>query len=210
MIWAVNPNWTRWGQSWLCQLWPQIVGKHIKYFISFLNTYLFQQKCLPNLFKLLTWPQKITFWHIFVRSLAVVGTPPPFRSVLLTLQTSRGREKSGTALVRIPICFWSWAVENEGGGLFSVGPALPLFLNGPLALQWFRQVPETNSFFSAYTLAPSWTVIFQFRPHFSLAIGPNLRSNFTSIGPWHALRLPVRLGLSFEISFRIFVVLCTL
>ncbi len=46
---SINPNWTGRGQSWPCQLWPQIAGKLIKYFIFF---YLFLQKRLPYLFEL--------------------------------------------------------------------------------------------------------------------------------------------------------------
>ncbi len=62
LFFAVNPNWTGRGQSWPCQLWPQIAGKLLKYLIFF---YLFLQKRLPDLFELLTWPQKIRFWHPF-------------------------------------------------------------------------------------------------------------------------------------------------
>jgi hypothetical protein len=29
----LNPNWTGLGQSWLCSLWTQTVGKLIKYLI---------------------------------------------------------------------------------------------------------------------------------------------------------------------------------
>ncbi len=30
---VVSPNWTRWGQSWPCQLWLQIAKNLVKYFI---------------------------------------------------------------------------------------------------------------------------------------------------------------------------------
>jgi hypothetical protein len=54
----------------------------------------------------LTWSQRMTIWwtfkNIFVRSpvSAPLCRPPSFRSVLLQLQTIRGREKSGWAVVR--------------------------------------------------------------------------------------------------------------
>jgi hypothetical protein len=71
----INPNWTGLGQSWPCRLWPQIAGKRIKYFIFLF--YLFLQKRLSDLFELMTWPQKMTFWRpfwrIFVRSPATVS-----------------------------------------------------------------------------------------------------------------------------------------
>ncbi len=86
---------------------------------------------------------KMTFWLIFVRSLAAVPLcwPPSFHSVLLLLETTRGREKSGQAEVRSPsggvpvrilICFWSLAVESAGGGGFAFLPALSLFQRGLL------------------------------------------------------------------------------
>jgi hypothetical protein len=58
-----------------------------------------------------------------------------------------------------------------GGGMFSVGPALLLFVCGSLAPHLSWQVPETGKFHGAMTYhshpPPSWPRIFQFRPHHS-------------------------------------------
>jgi hypothetical protein len=70
----------------------------------FLN--LFLQKRLPDIFELLTWPQKITFkrpfWRFFVRNPTATSPaePPPFRPVLLFIQTTWAREKSRRAVLR--------------------------------------------------------------------------------------------------------------
>ncbi len=45
--------------------------------------------------------------------------------------------QSGAAPVRIPIGFWSWAVESTRDGKFEVGPVLSLLLRGPLASHRF-------------------------------------------------------------------------
>jgi hypothetical protein len=104
---TVNPNSTGWGQSWPRQLWRPIPDKILIYQIL-LND-LILQKLLPNLFELLTWRKKITFWCpfwlFFVRSPAAethCRPPPPFHLVLLWIQTTRGREKSRRAMVRSP------------------------------------------------------------------------------------------------------------
>ncbi len=100
VVQSFNPNWTRRGQSWPCQLWPQIAGKLIKYFIFFL--YLFLQKRLPDLFELLTWPQKMMFWHLFwcisVRSKAAESSaapPPSARFYWIYSRFERGRSSAG-------------------------------------------------------------------------------------------------------------------
>ncbi len=41
--------------------------------------------------------------------------------------------------------------------------------------------------YTSYILHPSWTGIFQFRAHQPVSIGPKVRSNLTSPGPWRAL-----------------------
>ncbi len=67
---------------------------------------LFLQKRLPILFELLTWHQKMTFWHpfwrFFVRTSvgSLLCRHPRFRPVLLLLQTTQAQEKSCQAVVR--------------------------------------------------------------------------------------------------------------
>jgi hypothetical protein len=67
-------------------------------------------------------------------------------------------------------------------------PTLSLFLTAPLALPQSGQVPENRRPYHAVTQhirsPPSWTGIFQFRPHRSLTIGPKVRSNFNSPHLW--------------------------
>ncbi len=149
--------------SWPCRLWPQIVGKLIKYFILFLNTY----SC-RNVYRIFFnfWHdlKKMTFWRIFIRSPAAAPPchPPPFRSILLLLQTTRGRPEGG----RSPAGLWSAvrrsASQNTNrflvpgcgeweGGRFTVGPGLSLFLSGLLVLHWSGQVPETRKLYSTVT-----------------------------------------------------------
>ncbi len=100
-----NPNSTGQGQSWPCQLWRQIPDKILIYQIFILFD-LFLQKHLPNLFELLTWPQKMTFWRTFWRFFvrnsvaSLLCRHPRFRPVLMLLQTTRAREKSGRTEVR--------------------------------------------------------------------------------------------------------------
>ncbi len=99
-----NPNSTGQGQSWPRQLWHQIPDKILIYQIFLFD--LFLQKRLQNLFELLTWRQKTTFWHpfwcFFIRSSValLLCRHPHFRPVLLLLQTTRAREKSGQTKVR--------------------------------------------------------------------------------------------------------------
>jgi hypothetical protein len=103
----------------------------------------------------------MTFRCIFVRSPAAEPPcyPPPPSAVLLLLQTSpRAGEvqpgcgsQSDAVPVRIPIGFWSRALESEGGGGFTVGPSLSLFLSGLLALHRSEQVHETRRLYSAVT-----------------------------------------------------------
>jgi hypothetical protein len=50
---GLNPNWTGRGQSWPRQLWPQIAGKLIKYFVYYFLTY----SC-RNVFRIF-----LNFWH---------------------------------------------------------------------------------------------------------------------------------------------------
>ncbi len=109
-------------------------------YIGFLKIYLFLQKCLPNLFELLIWCQKMMFWHpfkcFFVRSSVAAGTgdPLPFG---FTAITDRVREKSSRAIVHTPQCTVTpvnFTISSGpgpqgvwGGGGFSVGPALCSF-----------------------------------------------------------------------------------
>jgi hypothetical protein len=79
------------------------------YMSDFFKIDLFLQKRLANLSKLLKWRQKIMFWRpfwrFFIRSRAAETDcrPPPFRLVLLCIQTTRGREKSRQSVVRSPV-----------------------------------------------------------------------------------------------------------
>ncbi len=76
---TINPNWTGWGQSWPRRLWPQITGNFVSTSHFFFD--LFLQKRLPDLFELLTWPQKMTFkrpfWRFFVRNPAAAFPAEP-------------------------------------------------------------------------------------------------------------------------------------
>jgi hypothetical protein len=83
---------------------------------------------------------------------------PPFQPVLLLWQTTQGPEKSCQAVVRSPAWHQSehrWisgpGPQRAGGGGFSVGPDLWLFLSGPLATHWSGQVPKTCGLYSAVT-----------------------------------------------------------
>jgi hypothetical protein len=115
-----------------------------------------------------------------------VTAGPPFHSVLLLLQTTRGREKSGQAVVcslgRRQSEFQSVSGPGpsrlRGGGRFSVGPVFSIFISESLAPRLSGQVPETGRLYTTETdhthFPPSWPVIFSFRPLQSLAIGLTL------------------------------------
>jgi hypothetical protein len=144
----LNPNWTGWGQSWPRRLRPPIAWKLIKYLIL-KNTYSSR-----NVFQIF-----LNFWHdlkewhfdvlfdVFLSEVWLQRHPsdPPFRLVLLLLQTTIGAWEvrlgcglqSSTAPVRIAISFRPWAVESAGGGLGSQSAFLLRFLSGPL-------VPRTD------------------------------------------------------------------
>ncbi len=110
------------------------------YWIYIYKKHLFLQTCLQNLFELLTWTQKMMFWHtfwcIFVRISATAPPcrPPSFCSVLLLLQTTRRREKSRPAVIRSPVkCQLTFQSVSglrpsrvRGDGCFSVECALAL------------------------------------------------------------------------------------
>ncbi len=103
-----------------------------------------------------------TFWLIFVRSPvpAPPCRPPPPLPLGFTAITDHPRAgearpgygpKSGVAPVWIPIGFRSRAVKSAGGGWFTVGPGLTLFLSGLLAPHRSGHVPETGSLYSTIT-----------------------------------------------------------
>jgi hypothetical protein len=78
------------------------------YVSEFLKNYLFLQKRLPNLFELLNRRQKghfVVHFDLFLSEVWSLHDPalPPFRSVLLLLQTTRGWEKSRRAVVCSPV-----------------------------------------------------------------------------------------------------------
>jgi hypothetical protein len=75
--------------------------------LDYFRNNLFLQKLLLNPFELLTWPQKIMFWHPFwcflSRCCMTMSTPPHFCLVLLLLQTTLVLETSSRARVRSPV-----------------------------------------------------------------------------------------------------------
>ncbi len=97
--------------------------------------YLFLLQHLPNLFELLTRRQQITFWRIFVSSLAVAPPCWPPGVTAITDHPWVGCSPQSSAVpVRIPISFRSQAVQSAWGSGFSVGRAISFFLSGKLAL----------------------------------------------------------------------------
>jgi hypothetical protein len=124
--------------------------------------YLFLQKRLPDLFELMTWPQKMTFWHpfwhIFVRNQAAASPaepplPPGFTAY--TDHLSAGEvppghgPQSGAAPVKNSNQFPVAGRIECGWGGFSVVLALSLFLSGLLAPHRSGHVPETDGLYSA-------------------------------------------------------------
>jgi hypothetical protein len=99
--------------------------------------------------------------HIFIRSLAAAPPCrpcPPFRLVFLLLQTTRGWDKSGWAVVRNLVWCQSLyrLVSGPGlwrlrGGRFAVGPGLSQVLSGPLAPHLSGHVPETGGLYRVVT-----------------------------------------------------------
>ncbi len=167
---SFNPNWTGWGQSWPCWLWPQITRKLIKYFIYLKNTYSCRNvfQIFMNLWHDIKNYIMMYFWHIFVKSPAAVPPcwpPPLFRSILLLLQTIRRQERSCQAMVHSPAQpqsgFYSvsspWPCRVWGLWVVSRA-ALSLFLNRLLALYWSGKVPKIGSSISQWHIihAPSF------------------------------------------------------
>jgi hypothetical protein len=118
-------------------------------YISFFND-LFLQNRLPNLFELLTWPQKMMFWRPFWHFLSAVshGATLPislFHSVLLLIQTTWAGKKSRRAVVRSPVRHRSTLQLVSGTGLRRV--------------QWGRQILSRACSLSNCTtgVASFWT-----------------------------------------------------
>ncbi len=141
----LSPNSTGRGQNWPRQLTSNF--RQTSHTSDFKKV-TFLQKRLPNLFELLTWPQKMMFWcpfwPFFVRSSVTTrpcGPPASVGFTVITDHPSAGEvllgcgPQFGAVPVNILISFWSWAAKSAGGGGFSVGPALSLFLSVLMLLQ---------------------------------------------------------------------------
>ncbi len=127
--------WTGWGQSWPWWLLPQIAGKVIKFnfflYLSCRNVFLIFLNFWHDLQK---WCFDIHF-EVFSSEIWMrcnsAQTPPPFRSVLLLLQTTRKTGEilpgfgplSMTMPVRIPINSRSQAMKSVGEAGFQSGPS---------------------------------------------------------------------------------------
>ncbi len=151
-----NPNWTGRGQSWPRWLWPQITGKLIKYFIFCFLTY----SC-RNVFRIF-----LNFWHdlkkwrlnvhfdVFSsevlprRSLPNPPLPPGF--TVYTDHLRPGEVPPGGSSKKFQSVSGPGRVECGGGG-FSVGRALSLFLSGQQAPHRSGHVPETAGLYSSVT-----------------------------------------------------------
>jgi hypothetical protein len=145
-----NPNCTGQGQSCSRQLWREIADKILMYRIFFKILYSYR-----NIFQtFLNFRHDLknyvltSIWCFFskVQSRSNPVDPPP-SLVLLLIQITWAWEKSrwvhDPAPVNISASFWSQAVQSAGGGWFSVGPALLLFLTCQLTPHWCGQIPET-------------------------------------------------------------------
>ncbi len=160
-MWAhvFNPNWTGQGQSWPRQLWPQIAGKLIIFFL-----WPIPAKTSSGSFGTSDMTSKIMFWHpcwrIFVRRLAAASSaapplPPGFTAY--TDHPSKGEvppgrgSQYGMAPVKNSNQFLVAGLVECGGGGFSVGPALSLFLSGQQAPNRSGEFSKTGGIYSAVT-----------------------------------------------------------
>ncbi len=135
-----NPNSTGRGQSWPCWLWRQFPNKILICQIFFNWPVPAETSCESFWTSDMTSKNDVLMSILtFIRQKLGRGDilpPPPFRLVLLSIQITRGREKSRWALVRSTVQRQSTFQSVSGHGLRrvrGVAGSQP----GPLSLSFF-------------------------------------------------------------------------